>query len=214
MSTRQIIVIDPTIKDPEIEAINNIARRSPLGISIHFPALFGDQTIILSKRKPAGVIIMGSLASVHDKLPWQDTLQDYIVKMDKASIPILGLCYGHQLLAHIYGGKVDYLWGGDKKRGVREVNITKNYLWSVSQSGPLAYSHMEGVIECPLGFDVVASSNMIAIEGIASQNKPIWGFQPHLEATEGFLKSHEMEQVFNNALGFTILDHFLKFCAE
>ena len=214
MSTRQIIVIDPSIKQPEIGAINNISRRSPLSISIHFPALYGDQTFILSKRKTAGVIIMGSLASVNDKLPWQKTLQNLIKKMDKALIPILGLCYGHQLLAHIYGGKVDYLWGGDKKRGVREVNITENYLWSVAQSGPLAYSHMEGVIECPIGFNVVATSNMIAIEGIACKNKPIWGFQPHLEATESFLKPHEMEQGFDNALGFTILDHFLKFCAK
>ena len=74
-TTRQIIVIDPSIKEPEIAAINNIARRSPIGISIHFPALYGDQTIILSKRKTAGVIIMGSLASVNDKLPWHLPLQ-------------------------------------------------------------------------------------------------------------------------------------------
>ncbi|GIS72993.1 MAG: hypothetical protein CM1200mP10_25700 [Candidatus Neomarinimicrobiota bacterium] len=71
-----------------------------------------------------------------------------------------------------------------KKRGVREVKYNrKNISGRGPQTGPLAYSHMEGVIECPIGFKVVATSNMIAIEGIACKNKPIWGFLAHLEAT-------------------------------
>ena len=213
MAIKQIMVVDPSINEPEIAAINNIAQRSPLRISIHFPALYEDQTISLSKQNTAGMIIMGSQASVHNKLPWQQTLQDLILDMDKVSIPVLGLCYGHQILAHVYGGKVAYLWDGEKKRGVTEVNIAAHSLWGAARSGTLAYSHMEGVVDCPPGFEVVASSAMTAIEGIAGQNKPIWGFQPHLEATQGFLKPHEMDQEFDNALGFNILDHFLKFCA-
>ena len=213
MSARQIMVIDPSVIKPEIAAINNIAYLSPLGISIHFPALYGDQTIFLSVHNIAGVIIMGSQASVHDNLPWQQTIIDLIMKMDNVSIPVLGLCYGHQLLAHVYGGKVAYLWNGEKKRGVRKVNIVRNILWGKARTGLLAYSHKESVVYCPPGFEVVASSAMADIEGIAGYNKPIWGFQPHLEATEGFLKAHETNQVFDNSLGFNILDRFLTFCA-
>ena len=99
---------------------------------------------------------------------------------------ILGICFGHQFLAHFFGGTVDYLWKKVKKRGVRKVQILKNNLLDNDQKGDLIYSHQEGVTSCPPGFDVSARSNMVEIEAIVHKSLPIWGFQPHIEASKTF----------------------------
>ncbi len=212
MITRHLMVIDPSMAKPELNAINNISFRSPLPITVHFPALFGYDSLMTSKNNISGIIIMGSLASVNDNNDWQSELKEFTFNAINHSIPILGLCYGHQFLAHIFGGKVEKLWSGEKKRGTRYVHLTSNALWGSDKSGQLAYSHLEGVVQCPDGFEVVASSEMVEIEAISSTNNPVWGFQPHIEATNDFLIKRKMNDQFNFEFGYHILDSFLKYC--
>jgi GMP synthase-like glutamine amidotransferase len=68
------------------------------------------------------------------------------------------------------------------------------------------------VTNAPPGFTVLASSDMVSIEAIASENKPIWGFQTHLEATNSFVKEHQMgpsgiQESFD--FGHMLLDSYL-----
>lgn len=56
----------------------------------------------------AGVIIMGSLAMASDKEDWMLRLSQEIVHLVERSIPLLGICFGHQLIAQALGGRVGY----------------------------------------------------------------------------------------------------------
>lgn len=56
----------------------------------------------------AGAIVTGSHAMVTDRADWSETLAAWLRKAVEEEIPLLGICYGHQLLAHALGGKVDY----------------------------------------------------------------------------------------------------------
>ena len=52
----------------------------------------------------------------------------------------------------------------------------------------LIYSHKEGVTKCPIEFNISASSEMVAIEGMVHKSLPIWTFQTHIEASKIFAK--------------------------
>ena len=124
----------------------------------------------------------------------------------------MGICYGHQLLAHICGGKVGPLWNGKKEQGQRKVNVMENSLWGKARTGQMIYSHQDGVTKCPDDFEITAVSDMVAIDGFASKTKPIWGFQTHIEATQAFIDDHDIpitysEEIF--AFGHQILDNFI-----
>ena len=135
-----------------------------------------------------------------------------ILQATEINIPIMGLCYGHQLIGKIFGGIVEPLWNEKIERGNRKVNIKKSSLWGSSKSGLLLYSHQDGITKPPSKFNVIASSKMVDIEGIESTEKPIWGFQAHLEATEAFVEEHnlgieETAESFN--FGHMLLDTFI-----
>ena len=57
-----------------------------------------------------------------------------ILQATEINIPIMGLCYGHQLIGKIFGGIVEPLWNEKIKRGNRKVNIKKSSLWGSSKS--------------------------------------------------------------------------------
>lgn len=56
----------------------------------------------------AGVVITGSSAMVTDRLPWSEWAAGWLRQAMAESLPIFGVCYGHQLLADMLGGVVDY----------------------------------------------------------------------------------------------------------
>ena len=68
----------------------------------------------------SGMIITGSPAFLTDLAPWNHVAADYIRECYRQEVPILGICYGHQLVAWAFGGKVDFHSGG---REIGTVNI-------------------------------------------------------------------------------------------
>ena len=135
-----------------------------------------------------GIILMGSAASVHDSYSWISILEGIIKNAAQKHIPILGICFGHQFLAHIFGGRVDILWKNSKKVGTRKVKVLQNNLLGKSKKDFLMYSHREGVTKCPDDFEIAATSNLVEIEGLIHKTLPIWTFQPHIEASKTFSK--------------------------
>ena len=213
MTTKKhLMVIDPAIVKPAIESFNRIASVAPYPVTYHLPALYGTNSLGMYNSNVRGIIVMGSAVSVNDDNKWQQDISDIMIDASSKGISILGLCYGHQLIGHIYGGKVAPLWSGEKKQGERVVRLKKNTLWGKSKSGPLLYSHQDGVTKVPPGFDVIAESDLVFIDAIASKTEPVWGFQTHLEATQTFVDDHNIP--VDNAkesfrFGHRILDKFI-----
>ena len=212
MPEKHLMVIDPAVVKPAIESYNRMVFSTPYPVTYHLPALYGLTSIEQMKNNVRGIIIMGSAASVHDGNSWQHEITEILLDAFSENIPTLGLCYGHQLLAHIFGGNVGPLWSGEKKQGMRIVNIVNDPLWGPARSGPLVYSHQDGIIDCPPDFDVIAESNLVEIEGIASRSRPFWGFQPHIEATQAFVDHHgipipDPSKAFD--FGHRIMDRFI-----
>ena len=206
------MVIDPAVIKPAIESYNRIALSASYHVSYHLPALYGMDSIWQFQENISGIIVMGSAASVHDGHKWQDDITDLLLESFDKSIPVMGICYGHQLLAHICGGRVGPLWNGKKEQGQRKVSVMENSLWGKARNGQMIYSHQDGVTQCPDDFEITAVSDMVSVDGFVSKTKPIWGFQTHIEATQAFIDNHNIpianhQETF--AFGHQILDSFI-----
>ena len=135
----------------------------------------------LEKKRIKGIILSGGPLNVY-----QSKKVRFNKKLFSLNVPILGICFGHQFLAHIFGGTVDTLWQNSKKVGIRKVKVLQNNLLEKSKTDFLIYSHREGVVKCPANFEIAATSNMVNIEGLVHKTLPIWTFQPHIEASKTF----------------------------
>lgn len=186
---RSIAIVDPGCRVPELGAFNQMSLMSSVPCSYHLPALFGASSME-TLEKPLGIVIMGSGASVHETIAWQDHLQQWLWTMIKEKVPILGLCYGHQLLAHMFGGSIEVASPNKKKfLGVRTIQLDSTTLWGSARQVQVIVSHRETVTKCPEEFEIVGSSPYIAIEALSHKQFPIWSLQSHPEAEEGFIQN-------------------------
>jgi GMP synthase (glutamine-hydrolysing) len=110
----------------------------------------------------AGALITGSAAMVTDREPWSERTAGWIREAMDAQLPLFGVCYGHQLMAHALGGRVGYLPGG-REIGTRAIELT-----SAAAADPLTArlpasfrahtTHEQSVLEPPPGATVLARS--------------------------------------------------------
>jgi GMP synthase (glutamine-hydrolysing) len=133
----------------------------------------------LAAMKPKGIILSGGPASVLEPgapLPPASLYQ--------AGVPILGICYGEQAMAHQLGGKVEA--GHHGEFGPAEVQITEHCVlfdgvWAVGEKYPVWMSHGDRVTELPPGFRTVATSPNAPIAIIADDARKFYATQFHLE---------------------------------
>ena len=131
----------------------------------------------IKQINPKGIIFSGGPNSVYDEGAF--TVDPAIYKL---GIPILGICYGMQLMAHDLGGKVEA--ADDSEYGRADIEVTKDdavmfaglpkkeYVWM---------SHGDRVAAVPAGFDVVATSKNCPISAMANNAEKLYGLQFHTE---------------------------------
>lgn len=110
----------------------------------------------------AGAIITGSAAMVTEQLPWSERTAGWIRDAMDIDLPVFGVCYGHQLMAHALGGRVDYLPGG-REIGTQAIELSPGHphdpLARVLHGSFRAHTtHEQSVLEPPPGATILARS--------------------------------------------------------
>ena len=128
-------------------------------------------------------LITGSPAGVYEDLPWLPPLRELIRDVSKQSIPMLGICFGHQIMAQALGGTVIK---SDKGRGIGvqqyHLSAPGQWLGGSSPSLSLIASHQDQVVEAPPNAVLLASSSFCSYASLA-YGKAGLSFQPHPEFT-------------------------------
>jgi len=133
---------------------------------------------------PDGIILSGGPASVLDE--GSPDADPAVFELD---VPILGICYGLQLLVQRLGGRVESADDREYGRAHLLVDTADPLLGEPDTSGERVVwmSHGDRVLELPAGFEVVARSRNSPFAAIRHQERPIWGvqFHPEVAHTDG-----------------------------
>ncbi len=128
---------------------------------------------ILRSRK--GIIISGGPASVYE--PGSPDIDPELLRVQT---PVLGICYGHQLMAHHLGGKVQR--GERGEYGIAHLTVTApDALWNGVTHSQIWMSHRDTVQSVPEGFRVTAATESIGIAAMSAPERKLFGLQFHPE---------------------------------
>ena len=138
-----------------------------------------------------GIILSGSPFSVNDELA-----PGFDFSRDMKHIPFLGICYGAQLIAKSYGGKVEKSNKREYGRAALKNIIPDPLFESVLESSQVWMSHSDTIKELPNDFILLGASDSIPIAAFKSSIDPLYGLQFHPE-------------VYHSSEGKKILRNFL-----
>jgi len=123
------------------------------------------------------VIFSGGPASVYD--PHAPRCDERIFQLN---VPILGICYGMQLMAMALGGKVEKSARGEYGKAMLEIGDTASPLFAdIERKTQVWMSHTDSVTELPDGFRVLASTEITAVAAMGDDRRKMYGVQFHPE---------------------------------
>ena len=130
----------------------------------------------VARRKPRGIILSGGPASVYaDGAPPLD------LGLLELGVPVMGICYGMQLLVHTLGGRVEQAEVGEFGRSDLRVADPGVLLKGMPREQPCWMSHRDTVYEPPPGFTALASSSGSPVAAVEDPERNIYGIQFHPE---------------------------------
>jgi len=130
----------------------------------------------ITRRKPRGIILSGGPASVYaDGAPALD------LELLELGVPVMGICYGMQLLVHTLGGRVEQADVGEFGRSELRVVEAGALLAGLPREQTCWMSHRDTVYEAPPGFTALASSTGSPVAAVQDQRRGIYGIQFHPE---------------------------------
>jgi GMP synthase-like glutamine amidotransferase len=126
-------------------------------------------------------VITGSEAAVYDREPWIGQLRGWLREVD-ATIPLVGICFGHQIMAETYGGVVEksnHGWLG----GFQEYTVRSHEGWmgDVRSSFILPVAYQDQVVRAPCRSRVLASNDLCPYAALSYTHRRALSFQAHPE---------------------------------
>ncbi len=141
-----------------------------------------------------GIILSGSPFSVNDEKPPEVPVSTYIQQL-----PVLGICYGAQMTAKLFGGRVDKSNKREYGRASLEIKKEDAIFKSIPNKSQVWMSHSDSITALPEGFSVLATTESIPVAAFKKDSLdtfPLYGFQFHPE-------------VFHSTEGKSIIKNFL-----
>lgn len=105
-----------------------------------------------------GYVLSGSDKGVYDDTPWMVPLRRFLLEARAAGKPLFGVCFGHQIMADVFGGKAEKV--GAPEVGVREFQID-------GQIAPAHVWHQDQVTQVPPGAEVIGSADYCPVAALA-----------------------------------------------
>lgn len=143
------------------------------------------------------VVITGSHEMVSHRAPWSERTAEWLARCVRAEVPVLGICYGHQLLAHAMGGTVDFHPGG------LEIGTVPLHLASAAQDDPLFAGmpeqfpvqviHRQSALQLPPGA-VRLAANAHEPHQAFRIGRCAWGVQFHPEFDAAAMRGYVQAQ--------------------
>jgi len=140
-----------------------------------------------------GVVVTGSPAMVSDREPWSENAALWLTRVVDKAVPLLGVCYGHQLLAHALGGEVGYHPGG-RESGTHRVELLNSakddpLFRGMPDSFRAQLTHKQTVLSLPQGA-VLLGRNEFEPHQAFRVGKYAWGVQFHPEFTDAIMRAY------------------------
>jgi GMP synthase-like glutamine amidotransferase len=159
-----------------------------------FQALLGDsyayETFDVRGSLPApescdGFVITGSAAGVYEDLHWISPAMDWL-RAARGRTKLVGVCFGHQLMAQAFGGEVTKSpkgWGV----GLNRYDVVRPTPWTGGASSfAIPASHQDQVIAIPPDAEVVAASEFTPVAMLSWTDQPAISMQGHPEFTPAY----------------------------
>lgn len=161
-----------------------LGRENPEFAFTTFAAIDGE--VPSDPKSCDGWLITGSRHGVYERLPWMAKLSELIRSAVAAKVPVVGICFGHQIMADALGGKVeksDRGWG----IGLHEytVKAPAGAPGDVPATITVPAVHQDQVVALPPGATVVAASDFCPYAAIAYDDTGL-SFQGHPEFSEAY----------------------------
>lgn len=170
--------------------IANRIRR--LGV---YSEIFEPEVDIVQLKDHKGIVLSGGPMSVYKDGPTTDP------KIFELGVPVLGICYGHQLMQHLLGGKVEQGRAGETEYGLADVKVINksNLFADLPDHTRVWMSHGDNVVQMAPGFSEAGQTKECANSAVFNPEKKFFGVQFHPEVT-------------HSADGMQMLDNFLNTC--
>ena len=144
-------------------------------------------------------LITGSKSSVYDDKPWIATLMDFVRTLDARKKKVVGICFGHQIVAHALGGKTAKSskgWGVG--RHTHRFDVIPAWHDGGESDFDILVSHQDQIVENANGATVLASSDFCE-NAVVQLGDHILTFQGHPEFVSGY--SREIMELRRDAIG-------------
>lgn len=145
----------------------------------------------IKEKNPKGIIFTGGPNSAY--LEDSPKISREIFEI---GVPILGICYGDQLMAHLLGGKVQKGDNQTREYGKTVIEYGQSPIFEGISSKQVWMSHTDYILEVPEGFDVVATTKNCPVAAMHNVDKKLYGVQFHPEVEH----SIEGDKILTNFL--------------